>query len=66
MKKFKNRVILIIGTALLALLTAIGIFAAGQYFSVIPHPEFVASGCVIGIVLLVIGIIIGNSINKPE
>ena len=66
MKKFKNRVIIIFGIVLLTLLAFTAIFAAGQYFQILPHPEYIGIGCIVGIVLLIIGIIIGINAKKPE
>ena len=66
-KKFRNRVIIVVGIALFTFLTATAVFAAGQYFHILPNPEYIGIGCVIGIILLILGVIIGKTIkNKSE
>ena len=66
MKKFKNRIVLIVGIILLATLYSVAIFAAGQYFQILPHPEYIGIGCIAGIILMIIGIIIGINVNNKS
>ena len=66
MKKLKNRLIIVMGIVLITILAATAIFAAGQYFQVLPHPEYIGLGCTLGIVLLIIGMIIGMNINNDH
>ena len=66
MKKFKNRVLLIIGVVLLTIFAVTALLAAGQYFQLLPYPQFMGIGAIAGIVILLIGFAIGKYTNPKE